>query len=449
MKRTASPFQPLSADAHSGGVSIPLHVRLETVAFVLILATIIAIPLSESVKNTFFALAVSCWVLALLYDPWRELKIYRVGVYHLLVVAAALVSAVYAVSPFQGIRGVWDIMRSFLFFILVLNVGSSRGRLKGMVGAFAAAMVLGAGWGWYNIVANKAYVLKIHSLGHENHTATYINLMLSLTTAVWMITPSLVAAMAFGGLTLLLIVTLLLTFSRAALITYVVILGLYALVTRSRRAIPLAFFMALVLSVGWVTQSRIADEIIKPFGHLYTRQENTITSRLAQWKKVGQMVHDHPVIGVGPRNFSYAAPAYQSKYNHAHSMYLNVLAEMGVLGLGALLLWLGGYLAVVLRERKALDGTMSYALWLAVVGGLLSMMLSGVFTTTFHTEGAMAFSALMAMFLASLNREDPIGQTVVQFYERVTRPGSSKALGAVGGRRSPPASTMSPMRSPH
>jgi O-antigen ligase len=72
-----------------------------------------------------------------------------------------------------------------------------------------------------------------------------------------------------------------------------------------------------------------------------------IIQRLAFWQSAQAMAAAHPWLGVGLGNFAYAYPAYAllnwpQAIGHAHNIYLNMLAETGVLGLAAYLaLWLG------------------------------------------------------------------------------------------------------------
>jgi O-antigen ligase len=76
-----------------------------------------------------------------------------------------------------------------------------------------------------------------------------------------------------------------------------------------------------------------------------------LNGRLWIWEAAGNMVHTHPLVGVGPGAFDSAYPNYahraddplrvadaQGKHAyHAHQMYLGIAAENGLIGLGGLL----------------------------------------------------------------------------------------------------------------
>ncbi len=86
-----------------------------------------------------------------------------------------------------------------------------------------------------------------------------------------------------------------------------------------------------------------------------------IIERLAHWQAAESMARDHPWLGVGLGNYAAAYPRYAllnwpNALGHAHMIYLNVLAETGVAGLGAYLaLWLA-VLALTVRVIGRSDG---------------------------------------------------------------------------------------------
>jgi O-antigen ligase len=70
-----------------------------------------------------------------------------------------------------------------------------------------------------------------------------------------------------------------------------------------------------------------------------------IVERLAHWQAAAGMARDYPWLGVGLGNYGPVYPRYAllnwpNALGHAHMIYLNILAETGVVGLAAyLLLW--------------------------------------------------------------------------------------------------------------
>lgn len=83
-----------------------------------------------------------------------------------------------------------------------------------------------------------------------------------------------------------------------------------------------------------------------------------IIERLAHWQAAFNMFNANPWFGVGTGNFDAAYPAYrllrwQYGLGHAHMIFLNVLAETGVLGLTT---YLGLWAAVIATAWRAAAG---------------------------------------------------------------------------------------------
>jgi O-antigen ligase len=63
-----------------------------------------------------------------------------------------------------------------------------------------------------------------------------------------------------------------------------------------------------------------------------------IAERLAHWQAAINMITAHPLLGVGLGNYAAAYPNYQlmnwvEPLGHAHNYYLNIFAEVGIIGL--------------------------------------------------------------------------------------------------------------------
>ncbi len=144
------------------------------------------------------------------------------------------------------------------------------------------------------------------------------------------------------------------------------------LVLRSRRTLGwgavgmgavLAAGILLGLDLSWVpapVRARLADlpaylgvgmeEVLR---QPLTDANFAVQERLAHWVAALRMWEQAPWLGVGPGNYaavypSVRLPAWEDPLGHAHNIYLNVLAETGLVGFlaySAMILGLGGWLA--------------------------------------------------------------------------------------------------------
>jgi O-antigen ligase len=156
---------------------------------------------------------------------------------------------------------------------------------------------------------------------------------------------------------------------------------LYALAQTDSQAGLIALAVALLLAVvlGGRARPIIAVGVVaflfaaasyytfvtKPVAIETISSENNVGGRESLWSVATHVVRDHPVAGVGAGNFVIAEPEYAFRDINlprvdlvvrpelAHNSYLQVLAELGFVGLAAFLSVIGGSLLAALRAARA------------------------------------------------------------------------------------------------
>jgi O-antigen ligase len=115
-----------------------------------------------------------------------------------------------------------------------------------------------------------------------------------------------------------------------------------------------------------------------------------VIERVAHWVAALRMWEIAPWLGVGPGNYAsayaeVALPRWSDPLGHAHNIYLNVLGESGLLGLGAFLLmwsllvgWLSQQLSLLLPSQS-----WSRALAVGVLGVLAHLAIHSFFDNLF------------------------------------------------------------------
>jgi O-antigen ligase len=137
-----------------------------------------------------------------------------------------------------------------------------------------------------------------------------------------------------------------------------------------------------------------------------------IVERMAHWQAGWYMFLDHPWLGVGAGNYpqayaTYFVGSWREALGHAHNYYLNILAELGVAGGGALLLLLG----LALRR---LGGTLVYSVdqssnfWRAVLagvfGGLIVFCVHNLFDSLFVHSVNVQVGVLLGLGLVAADK---------------------------------------------
>jgi putative inorganic carbon (hco3(-)) transporter len=112
-----------------------------------------------------------------------------------------------------------------------------------------------------------------------------------------------------------------------------------------------------------------------------------------------RMFEDHPWIGVGIGNYGteyehYAPPHWYEPLGHAHNIFINFMAETGILGLGAFLLFWLGALRLTWKSAGHLQGYAA-ALGIGVFGTLVYLTVHSLFDNLFVQHMQLQLSLLL------------------------------------------------------
>jgi putative inorganic carbon (hco3(-)) transporter len=314
---------------------------------VLLVAALIAVPIATdeaAAASKFMLLAgsVSIYLLiALFLDEWRKLWPVIVAL-----VAVGLVIAIHAIYQYA----VGDLSRvGFL---------SAGGTVEYRIASF---------------------------FPHPNQLAGFLVVLVPLTLGVMGATRSRALQVASLLLAVLSVVGVVLTYSRGGLVA---LIALPLILIRDKRSWPLivAGIVLIALLAPDVWRDRVA-EVAKT-----DRPE--IATRLDFWDASLEMFQAHPVTGVGLDSYSDAYQALErpgrsylgggvlAAPETAHNLYLNTLAEQGLIGIAALALLLGSFFAMVLRLRHARDPRIR-ALGFGLLGSGVVVVVHNFFDVTF------------------------------------------------------------------
>jgi putative inorganic carbon (hco3(-)) transporter len=204
---------------------------------------------------------------------------------------------------------------------------------------------------------------------------------------------------------------------------------------RTRRLlIPLALgtVLAVVLALSGLLPAAILDRLsqaVEYFGVFDVRQveltsENwAVVERMAHWQAGWYMFIDHPWLGVGAGNYpdayaTYFVGSWREALGHAHNYYLNILAELGVVGGGILALTLvlafrrlGGALVRSERQPAASFDFDERSFWRAVLagvfGGLVVFCVHNLFDSLFVHSVNIQVGVLLGLGILAADRLRP------------------------------------------
>lgn len=202
--------------------------------------------------------------------------------------------------------------------------------------------------------------------------------------------------LAIGG------VALALTFSRAAFISTLVVVALYALLERKRalELWPLAcgFAAGLGNDFAWALRAHV------PFGDIFARESDVdaavsggVGDRAELWRAARFFFVRHPLFGIGAGNYQFelAQAGLPGVRTQANNWYLQAAAEGGVVLLAATVAWIATILGALL-------GLVRSSPWaLAALGATLAFVVHGFFDDlVFYPKVADVWIALVALGVA-------------------------------------------------
>lgn len=141
------------------------------------------------------------------------------------------------------------------------------------------------------------------------------------------------------------------TYARGACLVVAVILAGYGVLRDWRILVGLVLVGAVILFFDPVLTDRLLS--------VFTRIDTSSEMRLAFWESTAAMILDHPFLGIGWGMYFMVYPDYDFYLQgapvqivHAHNMYLNYAAEVGIPGALAFLWFFFGTLALAFRVPR-------------------------------------------------------------------------------------------------
>ncbi|HWR21023.1 MAG TPA: O-antigen ligase family protein [Verrucomicrobiae bacterium] len=371
---------------------------------------ILFLPLSETLKNVGYALALAGWIIKKAVNRRFQIRMTPFGGVLSLYLLTSLLSAAFAVDPREGLRGAWDVFRPLSLFVMMVNDVETLPKIRLCLLLFIISTTIGVAWGLFDNLSGRDFRLEIRSLGYPNHTATYLAMMLAVLISLLLLmewsTRVKMLVWTVAGATML---ALFLTYSRGGWIAFAACLLFLSISLKQWKPIVAIALLGTGILVGLQVTGRLWTRQITMLAHL--DQDENALQRLRMWRGSVLSLKDRPLLGVGPRNFKnldherYGLP----RFDHAHSLFFTVLAERGLLGFLALMAVLACYLYEAIKLRPLQD-VLSRALRHAAIGSFIALVVAGTVNTTLRGEVAIALCSFMALALAAAKGATSAGQ---------------------------------------
>ncbi|MBX3074323.1 O-antigen ligase family protein [Candidatus Obscuribacterales bacterium] len=171
--------------------------------------------------------------------------------------------------------------------------------------------------------------------------------------------------------------------------------------------------------ISWFTVPVVQTRIVPMLTNI--QGDVGVQARFVVWQKAMEVWREHPMFGVGLRNFpkldipEAAVPGESTYLVHAHNNFLHILATMGIVGLLAFLylelsmLWLS-FKTWHSKLSSAPADLLHRAIGLGCLGGIVSLTVAGLFEYNFGTGHVRLMHwFVLAMMLVKTKTESNVG----------------------------------------
>lgn len=339
-------------------------------------------------------------------------------------IGAAYLAAVFAGLDGRAVAKTGDVAVSALLFWMLLRAGYAERELRWLLGALVASTLAGLAVGYWRMWsgAGGSGYLQLYSVGHVNHTAIYLAMMLGICAswvfACWRVWPGNRRSVALA-VALLLLVSLVVTTSRAAVGIGFLVLLVLGLAWWPRWRAPLAASVVVIAVTIAVLAGFRAEVLQKQMDN--AAAQNVLSFRDGIWRAGFVAWEKYPWFGVGKDNYNLitlervrawrgeAGKDYdETRYTpspHAHNLYVNTLVERGATGVAALAAVLLAALAALVRYRpRPADGDFAWLAWGGAAGAWIVAAGIGAVNTTLHHEHGLLAALLLGLWLSTLPR---------------------------------------------
>jgi O-antigen ligase len=370
---------------------------LEVVADAAVVGFVGSLVVSIAAAQTMYAIGLICWAILVLRRRAGADKTLLWPA--LLFSAAAVLSTVFSLSPWQSLVGLKKILLIPIIFLIGDRVRSEE-RARALFRLLVLLASLASIYGLFRYASG----LEDRVGGIVRFYMTWsgqLVLLLCLTIPVLLWGAEGKEILFLGAAVILQTLCLAFTFTRGAYAGFLAGV-LFLVCVREWRFVFLpvgAVLLALLL---------LPDSVISRAASSFDFQDWTVAHRFAMLRIGWHIFADHPLLGAGLINLQqlyrcYMLPTDVHVPMHLHNNFIQILATMGMIGIAAFLTFLLGILALQVRAYRRAEPGQRFrrALLLGCLAASVGFLVNGLFEYNFgDSEVLMLFYFVVGLSLA-------------------------------------------------
>ena len=389
-----------------------------TLELILLSLMIISLPSLEAPKNIFLIFYVA--VSSLRQIKSKAMRSWGTWDWMFLtILGSALLSTIYAGMPGNG---EWKGFRVLVTMIstgwLISRSNYSKKEIAWLFGLTVLSTIPPLLFGhWQYLYAHTKPDLRLHSVGHVNHSAIYLTMIYGAALG-WLIScrDSVNKSKKFllSILTIVLFISLIIGQSRGAFgVGFILTISLILILGKNLKLklLMLSFLASISILAVMLNAGIVQKELNNEKNHY------VLSDRDRVWNVSLEAARFSPIFGIGMSNWGYIKlqdlkesvekrheefnpNKYLLQVGHSHNVYLTALVDRGFVGLIVTLLfmfyWLGQLIKTFYITKISNQATYlwagSFSAWLTTFG-------VGFVNTTFHHEHGILACLFLGFYL--------------------------------------------------
>jgi O-antigen ligase len=373
-----------------------LFERLEAAGLVILL---VGLPLSEALKSLGLGLALLGYVGRAAISA-RPPSVGRRGPALALAVYLA-VAALSVIHAAPGLRRPGDLFvlgMTVAPFFLVADVCSLAGRRRMLAFAVATGCAVAALDGYIGFMTGHEYRLSLGSIENAVPAAEYLGASLAFVAALIIVEVGSplagpLLALACGAAA----ISLFLTRSRGPMFGAAAGVALVLAAALRRRVYAALLLLTIVVAAAWFA---VANPESRMSGGTFLDSDSA-SFRLSTWRAAAELITERPFLGHGLGTFAELGVTFRNSegrvaVENAHSTWVHAATETGLVGAGALTLFLVLGMMTIAASLGKQDAA-GRAISIGALGAVVALAIAGIFSVTIDAEPGMLFFALMAL----------------------------------------------------
>lgn len=350
-----------------------------------------------------------------------------------------------------------------LYFIVINNIDNPR-QINRIVNIL---LTVGALFGIYGILQYMGIDFSIWSrnigrqrvfglFGNVNFFAEYLIIPLPIAVALFFVSESsklrkallLVAVLAMSA-------SLVLTFTRGSYLAFfVAFIFMFILFflhwqqefIKNNKKLFIGTLAAIIVIVSLFIipnpiskNNAIISQIKSRISPAKLVQDTSFKRRVATWKFTLLMINDHPLLGSGIGTYKYNTLRYQAEFfsqgknrslyphgfaDKAHNEYLQLWAEMGIIGLGIFIWLIITYFSYELKVLRNTKEKYKQGMIIGLMGAVVGVLVDAIFGFPLHLP------ATVILFWLVVGLSVVLGSTEISFndYDSLIIPGNGSKI---------------------